>query len=58
MRARDVGDVAVGEHERTGLKVAIKILNRKKIKSLDMSEKVLREITNLKKLAYPHICRL
>jgi hypothetical protein len=48
----------VGEHERTRQKVAVKIINRKKIKMLDMSEKVLREITNLKKLVHPHICRL
>lgn len=49
---------ADAEHERTRHKVAIKILNRKKIRTLDMGEKVTREIANLKKLAHPHICRL
>ena len=45
-------------HERTGLKVAIKILNRSKIKKLDMLEKVRREIANLKSFSHPHIIRL
>lgn len=49
---------AVAIHERTGLKVAIKILNRSKIKKLDMLEKVRREIANLKSFAHPHIIRL
>ena len=50
--------VAVGIHERTGLKVAIKILNRAKIAKLDMLEKVRREIANLKAFSHPHIIRL
>ena len=33
------GKVKVAEHVLTGYKVAIKILNRKKIKNLDMEEK-------------------
>ena len=33
------GKVKVAEHVLTGHKVAIKILNRKKIKNLDMEEK-------------------
>lgn len=45
-------------HEKTGYKVAIKILNRNKIKKLDMAEKVRREIANLKRFAHPHIIRL
>ena len=45
-------------HEKTGYKVAIKILNRSKIKRLDMAEKVRREIANLKSLSHPHIIRL
>ncbi|RLN37116.1 hypothetical protein BBJ28_00012275 [Nothophytophthora sp. Chile5] len=49
---------AVAEHEITGHKVAIKILNRNKIRSLDMSEKVRREITLLRKMRHPHIIRL
>ena len=46
------------EHERTGHKVAIKILNRAKIRNMDMQEKVLREIANLRKMASPHVCRM
>lgn len=53
----DVDD-AVAEHEITGHKVAIKILNRNKIRSLDMSEKVRREISLLRKMRHPHIIRL
>ena len=49
---------AVAVHEKTGYKVAIKILNRNKIKKLDMAEKVRREIANLKRFAHPHIIRL
>lgn len=36
----------------------MKILNRAKIKSLDMDEKVRREIQNLKKFRHPHIIKL
>ena len=45
-------------HEITGHKVAIKILNRSKINTLDMNDKVNREITLLKKMKHPHIIRL
>lgn len=48
----------MAEHDITGHKVAIKILNRHKIRSLDMSEKVRREITLLRKMRHPHIIRL
>lgn len=51
-------DISVAEHEITGHKVAIKILNRNKIRSLDMSEKVRREISLLRKMRHPHIIRL
>lgn len=52
------GKVKLGEHVITGHKVAIKILNRKKIKMLDMGEKVRREIKILKMCTHPHIIRL
>jgi 5'-AMP-activated protein kinase catalytic alpha subunit len=52
------GKVKLAVHERTGLKVAIKVLNRAKIKKLDMQEKVRREISNLQSLSHPHIIRL
>ena len=48
----------VAEHVLTGHKVAIKILNRKKIKAIDMEEKVRREIKILRLFMHPHIIRL
>jgi len=48
----------VAEHEITGHKVAVKILNRDKIKSLGMDEKIRREIHILKLFVHPHIIRL
>eukprot|EP00898_Chlorokybus_atmophyticus_P004631 jgi/Chlat1/5169/Chrsp33S00393 len=52
------GKVKVAEHIPTGHKVAIKILNRKKIRAMDMDEKVLREIKILRLFMHPHIIRL
>ncbi|KAI6182839.1 5'-AMP-activated protein kinase catalytic subunit alpha-2 [Aphelenchoides bicaudatus] len=52
------GKVKVGIHELTGYKVAIKILNRNKIKSLDVVGKIRREIQNLSLFKHPHIIRL
>ncbi|ETN77902.1 kinase domain protein, partial [Necator americanus] len=48
----------VGIHEATGYKVAVKILNRQKIKSLDVVGKIRREIQNLSLFRHPHIIRL
>ncbi|KNC54315.1 uncharacterized protein AMSG_12341 [Thecamonas trahens ATCC 50062] len=42
----------------TGHRVAVKIMNRDKIKALDMNKKVKREIDVLKLLRHPHIIRL
>jgi 5'-AMP-activated protein kinase catalytic alpha subunit len=65
------GKVKVGIHEATGYRVAIKvsfsllafnvffqILNRNKIKSLDVVGKIRREIQNLSLFKHPHIIRL
>jgi len=52
------GKVKIAEHLVTGHKVAVKILNRKKIKSLRMDLKIRREITNMKLFRHPHIIRL
>ncbi|KAL8471643.1 hypothetical protein ACS0TY_028417 [Phlomoides rotata] len=52
------GKVKVAEHILTGHKVAVKILNRKKIKNMDMEEKVRREIKILRLFMHPHIIRL
>ena len=48
----------MGHHLITGLKVAVKILNKAKIKQMDMAEKVRREINILKKCTHPHIVRV
>jgi len=52
------GKVKLAEHVITRHKVAIKILNRNKIRALDMGEKVRREINILKLCTHPHIIRL
>eukprot|EP01104_Vermistella_antarctica_P016174 TRINITY_DN5474_c0_g1_i2.p1 TRINITY_DN5474_c0_g1~~TRINITY_DN5474_c0_g1_i2.p1 ORF type:complete len:421 (+),score=75.72 TRINITY_DN5474_c0_g1_i2:314-1576(+) len=52
------GKVKVAEHEVTRHKVAVKILNRKKIKTLRMDEKIRREIQILKLFRHPHIIKL
>lgn len=52
------GKVKIGEHQLTKSKVAIKILNRQKIKSLDVVGKIRREIQNLKLFRHPHIIKL
>uniref|UniRef100_A0A452VAC5 non-specific serine/threonine protein kinase n=1 Tax=Ursus maritimus TaxID=29073 RepID=A0A452VAC5_URSMA len=48
----------IGEHQLTGHKVAVKILNRQKIRSLDVVGKIKREIQNLKLFRHPHIIKL
>lgn len=50
--------IAVAYHITTGLKVAVKILNKGKIKHMEMAEKVRREINILKMCTHPHIIRL
>uniref|UniRef100_A0A1B0ALR7 non-specific serine/threonine protein kinase n=3 Tax=Glossina TaxID=7393 RepID=A0A1B0ALR7_9MUSC len=52
------GKVKIGEHQMTKHKVAVKILNRQKIKSLDVVSKIRREIQNLKLFRHPHIIKL
>jgi 5'-AMP-activated protein kinase, catalytic alpha subunit len=48
----------VAHHIITGQKVAVKILNKGKIKHMEMAEKVRREINILKMCTHPHIIRL
>ena len=48
----------LAEHELTGHRVAIKILNREKIKKMDVTQKINREIQILKLFRHPHIIRL
>ncbi|XP_031554814.1 5'-AMP-activated protein kinase catalytic subunit alpha-2-like isoform X2 [Actinia tenebrosa] len=52
------GKVKLAEHQLTGHKVAIKILNRNKIKTLDVVGKIRREIQNLKLFRHPHVIKL
>ncbi|KAG2591368.1 serine/threonine protein kinase OSK1-like isoform X1 [Panicum virgatum] len=52
------GKVKIAEHISTGHKVAIKILNRRKIRGMEMEEKVKREIKILRLFMHPHIIRL
>ncbi|TIB34548.1 hypothetical protein E3P84_01761 [Wallemia ichthyophaga] len=52
------GKVKLAVHALTGHKVAMKILNKRKIHSLDISSRVKREIQYLKLLRHPHIIKL
>ncbi|XP_069088700.1 5'-AMP-activated protein kinase catalytic subunit alpha-2 isoform X1 [Pleurodeles waltl] len=52
------GKVKIGEHQLTGHKVAVKILNRQKIRNLDVVGKIKKEIQNLKLFRHPHIIKL
>uniref|UniRef100_A0A8R7U100 non-specific serine/threonine protein kinase n=1 Tax=Triticum urartu TaxID=4572 RepID=A0A8R7U100_TRIUA len=55
------GKVMIAEHKLTGHKVAIKILNRRKMKTLEMEEKANREIKILRffiDFIHPHIIRI
>jgi len=52
------GKVKLAIHAVTGHKVAVKILNKGKIKQLGMEEKVQREINILHLCTHPHIIRL
>ena len=48
----------VAFHEQTGHKVAIKILNKKKIRQYGVFEKVKRELKILRRFNNPHIIKL
>ncbi|KAD4385343.1 hypothetical protein R6Q59_010393 [Mikania micrantha] len=52
------GKVKIAEHTLTGYKVAVKILNRRKLKNPEMEEKVRREIKICRLFVHPHIIRL
>lgn len=52
------GAVKRGTHIQTGYDVAIKILNRGRMKGLGTVNKTRNEIDNLQKLTHPHITRL
>lgn len=50
--------IIVGINEITKTKVAVKILNKRKIKTLGMFDKIKREIKILKLFNHPHIIKL
>jgi 5'-AMP-activated protein kinase catalytic alpha subunit len=50
--------ILVGINEITKTKVAVKILNKRKIKNLGMFDKIKREIKILKLFNHPHIIKL
>ncbi|XP_053395280.1 5'-AMP-activated protein kinase catalytic subunit alpha-2-like isoform X4 [Mercenaria mercenaria] len=52
------GKVKIATHQITCHKVAVKILNRQKIKALDVVGKIRKEIQNLKLFRHPHIIKL
>eukprot|EP00656_Telonema_subtile_P011865 TRINITY_DN1591_c0_g1_i1.p1 TRINITY_DN1591_c0_g1~~TRINITY_DN1591_c0_g1_i1.p1 ORF type:complete len:533 (+),score=179.01 TRINITY_DN1591_c0_g1_i1:273-1871(+) len=52
------GEVRLAQHVCTGHEVAVKILNKSRIKSMDVGDKVSREIEILKLFMHPHIIRL
>lgn len=52
------GKVKMAEHNITQQKVAIKIINKKKMEQMNMHEKVMRELHILQHLKHPHVVRL
>ena len=48
----------VAYHEQTGHKVAIKILNKKKIRQFGVFEKIKRELKILRRFNNPHTIKL
>lgn len=52
------GKVKLAVHDGTDLKVAVKIINKAKMLTMDMHEKIRREISILQALRHPHVIRL
>eukprot|EP00930_Biecheleria_cincta_P036242 TRINITY_DN24868_c0_g1_i1.p1 TRINITY_DN24868_c0_g1~~TRINITY_DN24868_c0_g1_i1.p1 ORF type:complete len:409 (+),score=84.82 TRINITY_DN24868_c0_g1_i1:72-1298(+) len=52
------GKVKMAEHQLTNQKVAIKIINKRKMEQMNMHEKIRREIQILQYLKHPHVIRL
>jgi len=52
------GKVKVATHAQTEQKVAIKIINKRKMEQMNMHEKIRREINILQFLKHPHVIRL
>ena len=52
------GKVKLAVHQISGQKVALKIINRRKLVSRDMAGRIEREIQYLQLLRHPHIIKL
>ncbi|GAA6000514.1 uncharacterized protein JCM10292_001550 [Rhodotorula paludigena] len=52
------GKVKLAKHVKTGLKVAMKFISKRKISSAEMANRVHREIQYLSLLRHPHIIKL
>ncbi|GAA6035350.1 hypothetical protein JCM8097_008827 [Rhodosporidiobolus ruineniae] len=52
------GKVKLARHTKTGLKVAMKFISKRKISTAEMSARVHREIQYLSLLRHPHIIKL
>lgn len=52
------GKVKKAKHKKTGHEVAVKILNRNKIKSMEVVNKTKREIENALRFRHPHIIKM
>lgn len=52
------GKVKIATHATTEQKVAIKIINKRKMEQMNMHEKIRREINILQYLKHPHVIRL
>jgi len=52
------GKVKLAVHSTTGHRVAMKIINRRRIATMNMVERIKREIQYLKLLRHPHIIKL
>jgi serine/threonine protein kinase len=52
------GKVKLATNEKTGQKVAIKVINKKNLKAKQMEEEIKREIAIMKQLKHPNVVKL
>lgn len=52
------GKVKLATNEKTGQRVAIKIINKKNLRAKQMEEEIKREITIMKQLKHPNVVKL
>ena len=58
LREGSFGKVKLATHRVSGQKVALKIINRKRLVTRDMAGRIEREIQYLQLLRHPHIIKL